>query len=73
MGRVVYRLGSCPYREAVRENQPMVRTLCRGLTRGVLDELEPSALLPKFVPEDPDRAGCLIEVESFDRATSSAS
>jgi predicted ArsR family transcriptional regulator len=68
LGRVVYRLGSCPYREAVRENQQVVCTLHRGLTRGLLDEIEPSARLTKFVPEDPDRAGCLIEVEGFDRA-----
>jgi predicted ArsR family transcriptional regulator len=68
LGRVIYRLGNCPYREAVRENQQVVCTLHRGLTRGLLDELEPSAQLTKFVPEDPDRAGCLIEVEGFDRA-----
>jgi len=73
MGRVVYRLGNCPYREAVRENQPVVCALHRGLTLGVLDELEPSARLTKFVPEDPDRAGCLIEVEGFDRALSGSS
>jgi len=70
MGRVVFRLGNCPYREAVRENQEVVCTLHRGLTRGLLDELEPSARLTKFVPEDPDRAGCLIEVEGFERAVS---
>ena len=73
MGRVVYRLGNCPYREAVRENQPVVCTLHRGLTLGVLDELEPSALLTKFVPQDPDRAGCLIEVEGFNRTLSGSS
>ena len=33
-------------------------------------KLEPSALLTKFAPEDPDRAGCLIEVEGFERAPS---
>ena len=73
VGRVVYRLGNCPYREAVRENQQVVCTLHRGLTRGLLDELEPSALLTKFAPEDPDRAGCLIEVEGFERAPSGSS
>ena len=73
VGRVVYRLGNCPYREAVRENQQVVCTLHRGLTRGLLDELEPSALLTKFTPEDPDRAGCLIEVEGFERAPSGSS
>ncbi len=70
MGRVVFRLGNCPYREAVRENQEVVCTLHRGLTRGVMDELAPSATLTKFVPEDPGRAGCLIEVEGFERAVS---
>jgi predicted ArsR family transcriptional regulator len=70
LGRVVFRLGNCPYRDAVRENQPVVCTLHRGLTRGLLDKLEPSALLTKFAPEDPDRAGCLIEVEGFDQAPS---
>jgi predicted ArsR family transcriptional regulator len=66
-GGVVFRLGSCPYREAVRENQPVVCALHRGLTRGLLDELAPSARIAGFVPEDPDRAGCLIEIEGFDR------
>ncbi len=60
--RVVFRLGNCPYRQAVRENQPVVCELHRGVTRGALDRLEPSARLARFVPEDPDRAGCLIEV-----------
>ena len=67
-GRVVFRLGNCPYREAVRENQPVVCALHRGLTRGLLDQLAPAARLASFVPKDPDRAGCLIEVEGFERA-----
>lgn len=67
-GRVVFRLGNCPYREAVRENQPVVCALHRGLTRGLLDQLAPAARLASFVPEDPDLAGCLIEVEGFERA-----
>ena len=65
-GRVLFRLGNCPYREAVRENQPVVCALHRGLTRGLLDQLDPSARLTDFVPKDPDRAGCLIEVEGFE-------
>lgn len=60
--RVVFRLGNCPYRQAVRQNQSVVCELHRGLTRGLLDQLEPSARLTRFVPEDPERAGCLIEV-----------
>ena len=67
-GRVVFRLGNCPYREAVRANRPVVCALHRGLTRGLLDQLDPAARLADFVPKDPDRAGCLIEVEGFGRA-----
>jgi len=66
-GRVVFRVGNCPYREAVRANQPVVCALHRGLTLGLLDELNPAARLTDFVPKDPDRAGCLIEVEGFGR------
>ncbi len=62
---ILFRLGNCPYRDAVRENQPVVCALHRGLTRGLLDELAPSARLASFVPDDPDRAGCLIEIEGF--------
>jgi predicted ArsR family transcriptional regulator len=65
-GGVAFRLGSCPYRDAVRENQAVVCALHRGLTRGLLDELAPSARIMEFVPRDPDRAGCLIEVEGID-------
>lgn len=60
--RVVFRLGNCPYRRAVNENQPVVCELHRGLTRGLLDRIDPAARLTSFVPQDPDRAGCLIEV-----------
>jgi|SRR5579884_259495 len=62
-GHVVYCLGNCPYRDAVRENQTVVCTLHRGLTRGLLDVLEPKARLADFVPRDPDRAGCLIALD----------
>lgn len=65
-GRVVFRLGSCPYRDAVHENQPVVCALHRGLTRGLLDQLAAAARLTDFIPSDPDRAGCLIEVEGFE-------
>lgn len=68
-GQAVFRLGNCPYREAVRENQPVVCALHRGLTRGMLDRLDPTARLTSFVPKDPDLAGCLIEVEGFDRTS----
>jgi predicted ArsR family transcriptional regulator len=65
-GRVVFRLGNCPYREAVRENQSVVCGLHRGLTRGLLDGLTPSARLMRFVPEDPDRAGCVIQIDGLE-------
>jgi len=65
-GQVTFRLGSCPYRDAVGENQEVVCALHRGLTEGLLDALAPSARLSQFVPKEPERAGCLIEVEGFD-------
>jgi predicted ArsR family transcriptional regulator len=60
--RMTYCLGNCPYRDAVRERQPLVCALHRGLTRGMLDELDPKTKLVGFVPKDPDEAGCLIEL-----------
>jgi predicted ArsR family transcriptional regulator len=60
---VCFELGNCPYRSAVRANQPVVCTLHRGLTQGLLDVLAPHASLRSFVPKDPDRAGCVIEIE----------
>jgi len=61
-GTLTYRLCNCPYREAVRENQDVVCTLHRGMTRGLLDALAPETKLAAFVPRDPDVAGCLIEL-----------
>lgn len=61
-GDVCCRLGNCPYKEAVRENQPVVCTLHKGLTAGLLDQLSPEARLTGFEPRDPEQAGCLIEV-----------
>jgi predicted ArsR family transcriptional regulator len=61
-GQLTYRLGNCPYRDAVRENQPVVCTLHRGITRGLLDAIAPKTKLSGFVPRDPDSAGCLIEL-----------
>jgi predicted ArsR family transcriptional regulator len=61
-GQLTYRLCNCPYRDAVRESQPVVCTLHRGITRGLLDEIAPDTKLAGFVPRDPDTAGCLIEL-----------
>jgi predicted ArsR family transcriptional regulator len=55
-------LGNCPYRDAVRENQPAVCTLHRGLTQGLLDRLGPDVHLADFVAKDPYAAGCVIEL-----------
>ncbi len=68
-GRVVYRLRNCPYREAVRANQPVVCALHRGITRGLLDGLDAPARLTRFIPEDPDAAGCVVEVEGLEQAS----
>jgi predicted ArsR family transcriptional regulator len=59
---VTFCLRNCPYRDAVRENQPAICALHKGITRGLLDVLAPEAKLAAFVPHDPDEAGCLIEV-----------
>jgi predicted ArsR family transcriptional regulator len=61
-GALTYRLCNCPYREAVHENQAVVCTLHRGITRGLLDAIAPGTELAGFVPRDPDTAGCLIEL-----------
>ncbi|MDX6623181.1 MAG: hypothetical protein QOE75_1113 [Solirubrobacterales bacterium] len=55
-------LGNCPYRDSVRESAEVVCTLHRGITAGLLAELDPDAKLTAFEPHDPDLAGCLIEV-----------
>jgi predicted ArsR family transcriptional regulator len=60
--RLTYRLRNCPYREAVRERQPLICGLHRGMTRGMLDVLDPKTKLVGFVPKDPDVAGCEIEL-----------
>lgn len=59
------RLDNCPYRDSVRENPDVVCALHRGITEGLLAELDPGARLVRFEPRDPDRAGCLVGVEGF--------
>jgi predicted ArsR family transcriptional regulator len=60
--RLTYRLCNCPYRDAATENPQVVCGLHRGITRGLLDELDPSSRLTAFVAGEPSRAGCLIEL-----------
>jgi len=57
-----YRLTTCPYADAVRENPAVVCTLHRGIVRGVLGSISPDARLTGFEPKDPDIAGCIVEV-----------
>lgn len=61
-GGFICTLNNCPYRESVRENPEVVCGLHRGITVGLLAELDPGANLSRFEPHDPDRAGCLIGV-----------
>ena len=70
--RLTICLRNCPYRDAVRENQPVVCTLHRGITRGLLDVLDPAAELAEFVPRDPDEAGCLIELNGIRQAAATS-
>jgi predicted ArsR family transcriptional regulator len=55
-------LGNCPYQDSARESAEVVCTLHRGITAGILAELDPGAKLTRFDPHDPEQAGCLIEV-----------
>lgn len=71
-GRLCCRLRNCPYRDSARENQEVVCTLHRGITRGLLDVLEPAARLAGFIPHDPDTAGCEIEVDGLPPAAEEA-
>lgn len=67
-GVLACTLGNCPYRDAARESQEVVCTLHRGITRGLLDVIDPGAKLTVFEPRDPDVAGCLIEVRDLSTA-----
>jgi hypothetical protein len=51
----------------------VVCTLHRGITRGLLETLEPRAQLVDFVPRDPDTGGCLIDVKRGDPKAGEAS
>ena len=63
--RLRFVLGNCPYREAVRQNQPAVCSLHKGITAGLLDRIDPRAKLADFVAKDPYAAGCLIDLEGI--------
>jgi predicted ArsR family transcriptional regulator len=65
--RLTVRLGNCPYRAVVHENQPAICALHKGVTRGLLDVLHPEAKLKSFIPHDPATAGCEIELTGLVR------
>jgi predicted ArsR family transcriptional regulator len=65
-------LRNCPYSDAVTENQPAICTLHRGITRGLLDVLEPRARLVAFEPRDPREAGCIIRIANIPPAPAHA-
>jgi predicted ArsR family transcriptional regulator len=67
-GRLRLTLHNCPYREAVRENQPAVCRLHRGITAGLLDRIDPGARVTAFIPQDPYAAGCVIDLEAVTAA-----
>lgn len=60
-------LGNCPYLGSAIENPEIVCVLHRGMTAGVLAELDPGAKLVRFEPREPVTAGCVIEVAAKDR------
>jgi predicted ArsR family transcriptional regulator len=68
-GHLRCTLGNCPYRESVRENAEAICTLHKGMTQGLLDELDPAGRLARFEPHDPDNAGCMVEVTGAERVT----
>ena len=71
-GRLSCTLRNCPYRDAARESQAVVCNLHRGLLRGLLDQISPAATLERFVPHDPDRAGCEVEFAGLTAALGGA-
>lgn len=61
--RLTYILRNCPYRDVARERQAFICGLHRGITQGLLDAIDPATELVGFEAKDPDRAGCLIQLE----------
>jgi predicted ArsR family transcriptional regulator len=64
-GGISCTLENCPYRNSVKENREVVCTLHRGITRGVLDVIAPDAELTRFIPRDPETAGCEVGVDGL--------
>jgi predicted ArsR family transcriptional regulator len=60
--RLVYHMWNCPYRAVVHERQSLVCGLHRGITRGLVEGVDPETRLVGFEAKDPDVAGCMIRV-----------
>jgi predicted ArsR family transcriptional regulator len=67
--RLRFVLRTCPYRDAIREDQAAVCRLHKGITAGLLDRLDPHAKLSGFTAKDPYAAGCLIALEGVSRTS----
>lgn len=55
------------YRQVVEQDADVVCTLHHGMTRGLLEVLEPGRRLVALAPSDPERAGCRIELADGER------
>lgn len=64
-GSMTVTLHNCPYRDAVHESPEVVCALHRGITGGLLEVMDPDSRLAGFTARDPDRAGCLIQIEGL--------
>jgi len=64
-GSMTVALRNCPYRDAVHESPDVVCALHRGITEGLLEVMQPGSRMTNFTPRDPDRAGCLIQIEGL--------
>ena len=67
--RTTFTLTNCPYRAVAKAQPEVVCVLHRGIARGLIEAVEPGARLSRFVIEDADRAGCVVEVEANSERT----
>ncbi|MCO5315106.1 MAG: helix-turn-helix domain-containing protein [Solirubrobacterales bacterium] len=54
---------NCPYVESAVTNPRAVCGLHRGMTEGLLEQIDGDAELVGFEPRDPHEAGCLVKVK----------
>lgn len=55
-------LQNCPYRDVVRERQPLICALHKGVSSGLLESIDPAIEMTGFEPHDPDEARCLVKI-----------